>query len=187
MASKNLLHLIWFSAFLLLFGLAPTNARADLVPGDPVGGTCGFPAVGFTLSLDIFENSAPQPTIIGQCVHTGTLALLENSTSSLSNPGTWSDVAVFAFDGSNYTVTLLTPSQFGSITSADLGIPESASGLTSFVAGCVSAGGAICPATTEITYNFHSPEEAPEPSSLLLLGAGLLGLAGMSWRKKLSA
>jgi hypothetical protein len=167
------LRLSWVPALLLAFGLIPANAFADLLPGDPVGGTCGKPTAttGFTVTVDVFENSTPQAMPIGHCVDLGTLALLENASGNVNDPSTWSDLAVFAFDGTNYTVTLLAPGQFGSITSADLGILEDRSGVTSYTVGCVAS--FICAATTEITYNFNSPEEVPEPATLSLACLGL--------------
>jgi hypothetical protein len=113
---------------------------------------------------------------IGVCVIPGTVALLENASApefspNVNDPSQWSDLAVFGFVGTTYTVTLLAPGQFGSITSADVGIPENSAGVTSYTVGCVTS--FICSATTEITYNFHSPEEVPEPTTLSLAGLGL--------------
>ncbi len=170
------LRLSWLPALLLAFGLIPANASADALPGDPVGLNCGSPTTGFTLSLNVSENSTPQAMPIGVCVIPGTVALLENASApefspNVNDPSQWSDLAVFAFDGTNYTVTLLAPGQFGSFTSADLGIPESSTGVTSYTVGCVTS--FICAATTEITYNFNSPEEVPEPATWSLACLGL--------------
>jgi hypothetical protein len=164
---SNGLRLSWLPALLLAFGLIPANAFADLFPGDPAGGSCGLS--GINISLDVFENSTSQPTNIGNCVQPGTVALLEDGAGA-NVPSNWSDLAVFAFDGTNYTVTLLAPSQFGSFTSADLAIPENSAGVTIFNAGCITT---FCVPPTSIEYLFHSPEEVPEPPTLSLVGLGL--------------
>jgi hypothetical protein len=167
----------------------------------PIPGIKGLtPAAGTTDPFFVLQND-PGVVNLGVFVVPGDVLLLETSGNS-SDPKTWSDVVEFSDSptgGGSIATTFADAEGFGVLvppgftpSSNNVSLQETLTGSGSDVTDSTlyTAGTA--------SYQIHSdcagtvgcelpePTETPEPSSLLLLGTGLLALAGTVRRKLLS-
>lgn len=66
----------------------------------------------------------------------------------------------------------------------ETGIPEVSDGATYFASGGSPGTALIGGALSPVTYNIASDGQVPEPSTLVLVGMGAVGLLGYGWRKR---
>jgi len=162
-------NVVWMSVVLVAFWLLPAMAYAD--SGDPL-----------TFNEDTEYTLSPPFLIAGDVV------ICEvPSPCSLSMPTTWSDVLVFYnSDKGPYVPDATEDANRAFVFSDDSG------SLATFLAnstGLSSNHFAIAENPTGLTsyseFLINSPETVPEPGTVTLLGAGLLGVAGVISMAKL--
>ena len=155
--------------------------------------TPGIPDPSFVLPND------PGVVRLGIYVVPGDVLLLETSGAP-SNPATWSDVVEFSNlpTGGSIATTFPDAEGFGVLVPPNFKPSPNHVSLQETLTGSGSDVTDSTPYTAgAASYQIHSdcagtgcelaePTETPEPSTLLLLGTGLLALAGTVRRKLLS-
>lgn len=195
----------WYFVFLLLTMSAGIAFADGINPNDPYltedGTSCGSPHVpwcaGAGLATDPLSGITTLEYTLSSTVYSNVVAgdvLITESTGPQA--GQVGDLIRFEKVGSNFEVFIFSD-DFNGGQAADHGLPsafqlnqatitESSSGLTTlYTPTSTQPGYATDPGYAYTSYQLLSPSDVPEPSSLLLLGTGLLSLAGVLRRKLL--
>lgn len=143
------------------------NVDANIPSGTPINTTEFFNST-VTLTLQLFDNSGTTPVStsqpftvdVGGSLTHGDGADVSNITITPVSPAT----ATLPLNGNDYFVTFFTP------------VPPGAPGV---IPG--SIGGRI---DVKLGQGGGPVNDAPEPSTMLLAGLGMLGLGARAWRKR---